>query len=107
MTYSDLLAEVKKLKFLETRSDTQELLEFVIATAYHHHLQTILESFFGPALKPAGESPHPQAQKYTAAYGGIQKNQTLYYTHRDGCSFAAMIWPWGDKLSATVKIFQL
>ena len=42
----------------------------------------------------------------TKNYGGIQKQQTLYYKDRDGVADCAMIWPWNDGSRSTVKMAQ-
>ena len=107
MTYDQLLIEVKKLKFQETRTDSDSELEFVIKVDDLKILNSVLEKYFGPPLKPAGSEPTKEAWDYTADLGGIRENQTLYYVKREEISYCAMIWPWSNKVSVTVKIFQL
>ena len=107
MTYPELLQEIKGLTLEEMRSDSEESLELVISTTQESKLRALLESFFGVALKAAGKSPDEKSQKYAASHGGIQQNQTLYHAKKGESSFCAMIWPWGNKQSATVKIFRL
>ena len=107
MTYDQLLTEVKKLKCLETRTDSKSELEFVIKANDVSIINSVLQNYFGPPLKPAGQEPTKEAWNYTVNLGGIRENQTLYYVKREEVSYCAMIWPWSNKVSITVKIFQL
>ena len=66
-----------------------------------------LEEFFGSPKKPAGAKPSGEIADLVSDFGGILKNQTLYYIAKDGFSNIAMIWPWSDGKSTTVKIFRL
>ena len=107
MTHEQLLAEIKKLKLQETRVDSKEAFEFVIRQGELNQVCGILEGFFGRAFKSAGEAPTKEAWDYTANIGGIRENQILYYVKHEGISYCAMIWPWSNRVSVTVKIFQL
>ena len=106
MTFPALLKEVKKLKFTELRTDAEKELEFVVKVSQLPVVSSTLENFFGPALKPTGQAPSKEVETLSAPYGGVWDNQTLYYFKDGNASFFAMYWPWGDKTSVTVKIFE-
>ncbi len=90
----------------ECRKQTFGYMEFVMAVKDLSVVYPVLEEYFGPPFKPAGVNPTKEASSRTAPYGGIEKQQTLFYVERDGKSNCAMIWPWQDKTRATVKLAQ-
>ena len=106
MTYQELLGELKRLNIDEIRTDTTTFFEFTINTGLSDQLQNTLESYFGIAFKPAGSRPNKDAQKVTESMGGIRENQTLYLLEEDQNLNCAMIWPWSDGQTATVKLAQ-
>ena len=107
MTYPELVEETKKLKFWEKRVDSPDILEFVINQELLNPLTRLLENYFGVPFKPAQQAPSREASAYSAAYGGIQKNQTLYYRDADTVSHCALLWPWSDGKLISVKIAQV
>ncbi|HLD50406.1 MAG TPA: hypothetical protein VJC08_04340 [bacterium] len=107
MIYSEFIEEIKKIKFLEKRVDSPNLLEFVINQEQLNTLTPMLQSYFGLPLKPAGQAPSREANTYSAAYGGIKKNQTLYYLDPGAVNHCALLWPWSDGKWITVKIAQV
>lgn len=107
MTYPELIEEVKKIKLWERRVDSPNLLEFVITQELLNTLTLLLENYFGLPLKPAGQAPSREANAYSAAYGGIQKGQTLYYRDSGASSHCALLWPWSDGKWITVKVAQV
>ncbi len=106
LTFAKLLTEVKALKFTELRTDAEKELEFVVKISQIPAVSSTLEKFFGPALKPTGQAPSKEVETLSAPYGGVWDNQTLFYFKEGNVSFFAMYWPWGDKTSVTVKIFE-
>ncbi len=106
MTFIELIGRLKGISCEEIRKESDGYYEFVIAGQNLSKLYPIFEIYFGVPFKPAGIAPTDKAKDVTKNYGGIQKQQTLYYIHRDGLSNCAMIWPWGDEGRATVKISQ-
>jgi hypothetical protein len=106
MTYTKLLEKVKKLKIEETRTDSFEMLEFVIHRDYLSQLNGILESYFDQPLKPPNEKPSRLVDKYASSYGGIRQGQTFYFRECDTVLNFALLWPWGDGILVTVKIIQ-
>ena len=104
MTYQELLEKVKELKFEEVRTDLPTLFEAVTQKDSLKKLTPILESCFGPPFKPAGQAPSSRVQEYTAGYGGIRKEQTLYRSEVGSIHTQAMLWPWSDGMHVTLKI---
>lgn len=103
---SDLVLEVKKLELEEVRTNTAKLFEFVIQTKLLPELSSVLENHFGPPLKPAGKNPSKEAAEETSAFGGVRKDQTLYFTKSPEGFYYALLWPWANGLLLTVKIVQ-
>ena len=106
MTYSQLIEEVKRLRFEEIRVDSGELFEIVLGSQSFKELHSLLEQYFGGPLKPAGQVPSREAENLTAFLGAVRKNQTFYCKKLDGGIEGALIWPWSGDSSATVKIFK-
>ncbi len=106
MTYAKFLEEVKKLKIEETRTDSLEMLEFVIHKDYLSQLNQVLESYFDQPLKPSNEKPSRLVDKYASPYGGVRQGQTFYFKDCDTVLNFALLWPWGDGTLVTVKIIQ-
>lgn len=103
MNFSELLTEIKKLKFQETRADRTDYFEGVAKMDLIPDLTTALQNYFGVAAKPAGQPSKGKDQQVSSPYGGIQKNQTLYWSEQK-IGELAMLWPWGDGASVTLKI---
>ena len=67
MTFRDLLAQFKTLKFEESRAETEHYFEVVIGKAGLEDWNKALTGYFGPPLKPAGHSPSGLASRPRAA----------------------------------------
>lgn len=104
--FSDLSRKLKKLPIQELRKESTGYLEFVLSAENLIHIYPLLEEYFGPPFKPAGVQPSPQASGYARRYGGIEKQQTLYYMENGALANCAMLWPWQDKTNTTVKVAQ-
>ena len=107
MNFSELSEEIRKTAVEEKRADSNDRLELVVKNGALNEITPILERYFGPAVKPAGKNPSGPNRDLTNPFGGILKNQTLYYADRENCSNLAMIWPWSDGERSTLKIFRL
>ena len=106
MNFKDLTRDLKGVPFDEQRKESEGYFEFVLASKDLLKLYPVLEKYFGVPFKPAGVAPSAAAQDRAKKYGGIQKQQTLYYLERAGLSSCAMVWPWNDSSRATVKVAQ-
>ena len=83
MTFQELLTQIQTLKIEESRAQTEDYFEAVISKEHLGSFHQILTSYFGPPLKPEGRSPSGEANRYAKPYGGIRKDQTMYF-RRDG-----------------------
>lgn len=106
MTFQELIAEVKRMRFEETRGEGEGYIEFVVDAASVAPLQKLFDAYFGPAFKPAGKTPSKEAVKYASQHGGIYSNQVMYYVEQDNVSYCALLWPWGNGQSVTVKLAE-
>jgi len=106
MNYNEFLEQIKVLEIKELREEQPEHMEFVIGTNHLNRLSSILESYYGAAYASSEEQPSKQAQKYADPYGGIRKSQTLYCLQSGEVFHCALLWPWGDGKSITIKMFQ-
>ncbi len=106
MTFEDLLEQVQKIPCEEKRAREADYCEAVFGAANLVALNGLLESCFGPPLKPEGKPPSADATKYSKAYGGVQGNQVLYYRLQNSRSEMAMLWPWSNGASMTLKLIR-
>src|SRR6185503_2297977 len=107
MTYQNLKEELKKIKFQETRLDSEDSLEFVVNVSGLNQVETVLKKFFGDPVKPAGDSPTKEVWDLSESLGGVRDNQTLYYIKQPNSEYCAMIWPWSSRISVTIKITKI
>ena len=106
MGFEELAGRLKDGPMNEFRKEEPGYLEFVSTTKDLSDIYPVLEEYFGPPFKPAGVVPTKEAVLRSAHYGGIEIQQTLYYIEQEGLSSCAMIWPWQDKMRATIKVAQ-
>lgn len=106
MTFQDCLTELQNIKFEESRAHTEDYFEAVISKAALDSLDRILTSYLGPPLKPEGQMPSGEANRHAKPYGGIRKDQTMYYRQDGDHSECALLWPWGGGARITVKIIR-
>ena len=80
----------------------------VIQTDQIHVLTELLEVFFGKPYRPDPRSPMPEhVEGVLENFGGLRSNQSLYFCEKEGFIYYAVIWPWSDQHSVTVKISLL
>lgn len=106
MTFQDFLTEIKTLRIEELRAQSEEYFEAVISKTDLNPLHKILTAYFGPPLKPEGQGPSGEANRRAEPYGGIRKDQTMYFRQDGDHSECALLWPWGNGIRITVKISQ-
>jgi hypothetical protein len=106
MTFRDFLAELQTLKIEELRAQSEEYFEAVISRTHLDPLHKILTAYFGPPLKPEGQSPSGEANQRAKPHGGIRKDQTMYFRQDGDHAECALLWPWGNGICITVKIIQ-
>jgi len=106
MTFQELLAQIQTLKIEESRGQAEEYFEAVISTANLDALHKILTSYFGAPLKPEGVPPSSEAKECAGPYGGIRKDQTMYFRRDGEYSECALLWPWGSGNRVTMKVIR-
>jgi len=106
MTFLDFLAQIQTLRIEESRAHTGEYFEAVIAKDGLEPLHKILTAYFGPPLKPEGHSASWKANRRAKPYGGIRKDQTMYFRQDGDHSECALLWPWGSGTRITIKVSQ-
>lgn len=106
MTFQEFLNQIQTLRIEESRAQTEDYFEAVISKEGLDSLHKILIAYFGPPIKPEGHSPSGEANRRAKPYGGIRKDQTMYF-RRDGdqCE-CALLWPWGSGARITIKVTQ-
>jgi len=104
MTFEDLLSEIKKIKWEEIREQTDNYLEVVVGNADLDPLKSVLQSYFGTPIKPEGKWPSWNASRQSKSFGGVRRNQTMYFQKSEQGSEIALLWPWGCGTVMTVKI---
>ena len=106
MDFSSFLETVKEIQCQEKRTLTADYVEVVVTKANWESMAKVLETFFGLPLKPEGQKPSRDAENCAKAYGGVRQNQTLYFQKNETGSYAALLWPWGNGTSVTLKIIK-
>ena len=102
----EVMRSIKSIGHEEIRRESKTYLEIVFNSEAMGKIKTILEDYYGPAFKRAGANSGREADKFCKEYGGIQKEQELYYKNYQGVLQLAMIWPWHDGHRSTIKIIQ-
>jgi len=104
MQFNEVKAEVKGLNFDSIRADDDNYLEVVIPAKELGKLTAVLDRIFGGPAWPSSNSLSDEAKAVINNVGGIRKGQTLYCWHQEGDVIFAMLWPWQDGKSVTVKM---
>ncbi len=102
----ELVRTLKNIEHEEIRNESETYLEIVFNTGVMDKIKPVLEDYYGPAFKQAGVKAEPEVNEISKAYGGVQKEQALYYKNSQGISQLAMLWPWQDGKRITIKIIQ-
>lgn len=106
MNYDLFLDELKKAPCQELRSTDPECFEIVVKVSDLSKINSVLETFFGKPMKPAGTRTSPEAKKVSEAYGGVRDDQTLYYLESEELYYYSLIWPWANGQTVTVKVIR-
>ena len=104
MTFRDLLAQIQTIKFEESRAQSEDYFEAVISKAGLDPLHKIFTAYFGFPLKPEGHSPSGEARRCAKPYGGIRKDQTMYFRQDGDYSECVLLWPWSGGDRITIKV---
>ena len=106
MNFGALIDSVKTLPMKEKRAESESSLEVVLQKQHLDTYLSTLRGFLGEAAKPEGNPPTQEHVHLTAPYGGIRKNQILFSCPNGEKTALAMIWPWSDGETLTLKLLQ-
>ena len=106
MTFQEFLNSIQTIRIEESRAQTDEYFEAVIAKEGLDALHKILAQYFGSPIKPEGAAPSLNAKRIAAPYGGIRKEQTMYFRKDGDHAECALLWPWGSGARITIKVSQ-
>ena len=106
MDFAEFLQEVNKIQCQEKRTQTPDYVEVVVAKTHWEVMDKVLQDYFGPPLKPQGQNPSRDADRCAKPYGGVRRDQTLYFKKSETRSCAALLWPWGNGTLTTLKIIR-
>lgn len=106
MTFAEMREAIRNLPCLVNSDAVGHYLEIVIEQSDVQALNTILENYFGPPIKKAGETVTDEIDRITGRYGGVQVNQTAYAKKTDTGYDVALLWPWANKVSVTIKVIN-
>ena len=106
MTFEELKDTVKKVPCQEIRAQADHYLEVVVAKANFAALHTVLQTYFGPPLKPQGVAPTGDSDRYAGRYGGVRSEQILYVRPKEKGADVALLWPWGGGSVVTLKLIR-
>ncbi len=105
--WDQILEQLLQLEISEKRTTSEGYFEAVLISRDLSKWFESLAQHLGPAFKPTGEAPAQAAKEVAAPYGGIRKDQTLFYKTFEDFSLAAMFWPWGNGESITLKMWLI
>ncbi len=104
---SEMFKKFAQADIDEQREVSDDFIEFVVESNKCQIFDSILKEFLGEPIKKAGEEASSEVQKIADEFGGIQKDQTLYYASKEGQTVIVMYWPWQDGLRTTIKLIKL
>ncbi len=104
MDFKELHQEIKsKITACEWRFELPDFFEFVIAFADLSALNKILEGYFGPPVD-LSQPLDDLVKTATDKWGGVRRNQHLYFRAGKPQNEIAFLWPWCDGSRVSVKI---
>ncbi len=106
MTWDEMASAVKQAKLIEMRGQKDKYLEVVVAVDDLAPVTDLFNVYFGAPFKAIGQRPSSEADVYANPFGGVQTGQMLYIKKVENVVEGALLWPWGNGTSVTVKIFS-
>jgi hypothetical protein len=110
MDLIDLLAELKHLDYNQKKYHVDRHGEYVQLVFSNTQLPVWMDSItaiLGPPVKTADQMVSEEVIALTEDFGEIFDHQTLYYREIDHHRIMAMLWPWSNQESITLKIMIL
>jgi hypothetical protein len=106
MNFNQFKSEVKKINFDSIRQENDNYFEAVILKKDLEELARILDNLLGKPLLVTEKELSAKIQDIIGAYGGLRKDQALYFLEQDSLSIFSMLWPWSDGYHVTLKSGQ-
>ena len=103
MTFDEIVERCSKIRVNEKRVTKPDYVEWVVFAEDLPQWDIILSDLFGGVAKPQGQKTTAEDFALTEKFGGIYDDQTLYRCTLDDGIVLAMIWPWQNKVFATIK----
>lgn len=106
MTFAELKEAVRKLPCSITSDAVEYYMEIVFSKNEFEALNVVLESYFGAPAKQAGQPVTDEIDRITGRYGGVSVDQIAYAKKTEAGFDVALLWPWGNKTSTTLKLIH-
>lgn len=100
----EILIPCEGLEIYEKRYDSDEYCELVFFLKDQSAWVEKISETLGSPHKPLGVNPSSIQQQLTEQYGGIRKDQTLFFKEFKNGKVIAMFWPWQDKSHVTLRM---
>jgi hypothetical protein len=107
MEFDKVKSGIKNIGLNTTRVDTGDYFEAVVNKDSLDKVVQVLESLLGKAVWPSQNKPPKEAGKVVGNFGGLRKDQTLFFLNENGVSLFAMLWPWQNGEEITIKIVKI
>lgn len=104
MEFEKIKAEIENIGLDNKRADNGDYFEAVVKKESIGKIMRFLEGTLGNPVWPSQNKLPRDADKIVKNFGGLRKDQTLFFLNKDGASLFAMLWPWQDGERITVKI---
>jgi len=110
MDLIDLLAKLKHLDYAQKKYHVDrhgEYVQLVFSSKDLSAWMASISAILGDPVKTAGQPVNADVTALTRDFGEIFDHQTLYYQTVDHHRIMAMLWPWNNRESITLKIMIL
>ncbi|MDD2657950.1 MAG: hypothetical protein PHD04_04885 [Candidatus Pacebacteria bacterium] len=107
MDFESIKNKIKEVRMNLVRIDGDANFEAVVLQGQMGGLTACLEGLFGKPEYPSKNQLSAQIKKAIDPFGGIMPGQTLYYRSQDQQTIFAMLWPWNNGQSTTLKLARV
>lgn len=104
MEFKDFRRDIKSLHIDDLRNEDDNYFEAVLLKTEMDKLKERLKKFFGDPVFPSSGKLPAHTEKTIQDFGGVRRNQTLYFKDEGKNSLFAMLWPWDDGWHTTLKM---
>lgn len=107
MNLDEIMKAAADIPVFEDRGASATYVELVFETTELSQWDAVLSKFLGAAAKTAGSKPSNDHSALTRPFGGVYKDQTLYYLKSSDTEIIAMFWPWQNGQQITLKLAKV